>query len=695
MTFTLGLWFVVFTVVIVTRLVGPIERPQSQGPQNQGPQSQVDVPTLPNPFGSGQFANPAGATPRTSAVPRTLQNYTEVVFGTLTDSVPSVMSLTGDGSSTQPSTTGTSTSHFTNDLNSNNSNQRASAEPNNVPKTSKPVQVNIPETVLPIAPETLSSMLLDSSTHSPPSGQATQAPVTGPLELFPTTITSLDANELSLDTQLTNTPATSTNPPSNITNASTSRPNAARIDPVNTVTPEQLTLLDVDNIVTTNVDVGNAAITNVDRASTDVVDVDASNLATLDVELAATLSDRAFVPRNASEDNLVDSFVAASQINQAQNTTPPSAVTTRDGLSADQSSTRLSTVQTTVHTPDLDARSLEATTSTEDTFKTSVVSHGATLTTSHALKETTPVVPSAIEAAQTVQPSPVLAQPTSATVEPSVDSLADVEITDVETIAKTAARAPSSNTATNAPSAQDDTQLATPLPATLPNSTREVNATSFGTVRVSPPPLLPVDLLSPVPSASAPPASTPPASTPPAPTPPASTPSKTAATTTTETEQTPASSATVTITLASDPAGAEVITDAGVIGVTPLVLELPQGSELNYTLAVPETLFGSNFRRFSSVLQAREDSTISVWLDRISDPPRPVEGFGTTRFVGTPAASPEAVKELRETLESMLVRSQAEYQNALEEVQLGALEAEIDALENELARLDALSSEGH
>jgi hypothetical protein len=138
-----------------------------------------------------------------------------------------------------------------------------------------------------------------------------------------------------------------------------------------------------------------------------------------------------------------------------------------------------------------------------------------------------------------------------------------------------------------------------------------------------------------------------------------------------------------------------VITDAGVIGVTPLVLELPQGSELNYTLAVPETLFGSNFRRFSSVLQAREDSTISVWLDRISDPPRPVEGFGTTRFVGTPAASPEAVKELRETLESMLVRSQAEYQNALEEVQLGALEAEIDALENELARLDALSSEGH
>ncbi|MEM7738762.1 MAG: hypothetical protein AAF267_23590, partial [Deinococcota bacterium] len=78
MTFTLGLWFVVFTVVIVTRLVGPIELPQVS--------AEVEQPTVPNPFGGGQFASPtiADAMPFATLA---VQDYTQVVFGLPSDTV--------------------------------------------------------------------------------------------------------------------------------------------------------------------------------------------------------------------------------------------------------------------------------------------------------------------------------------------------------------------------------------------------------------------------------------------------------------------------------------------------------------------------------------------------------------------------------------------------------------------------------
>lgn len=631
MTFTLGLWFAVFTIVIVTRLVGPIELPQVR---------QATPSTTTSPFNSGQFASPASlqAQPRSVV---TLQDYTAVVFGLLppetgvaTPTNPSQQFDQNLAELATPSTQASETARpspeapasslelstrNSNTLETNASLSRTTTQ--DIPTTTAtPTALSIvPESIGVIAPDAVAMHAATTPTVSPPAT---------------TTSTARQQGDTSTDIELA----------------------------FNLTEPEQLSLVDIGPSVITSNPVSLINVT----------------------------------------DDLADNFVAASQVARASDTATP---------------------ETTPETG-LEALDLMITSSTERPAHSSdVIADGGTHVIGDAVGNAVgDVVVNAIGDAvgdavddvvsDAVEPTPnndVITQPTvprqledhataledspennstQAQMTPSISSseLAAPTIRPTETasVPVTQAATQPETPAITRPETTFDTTPETTLDTT-PETHAQATANSLSQsppdtpVRLSPPPLLPADLL---PNAAINPATS-------------TYPTSVAV----DAGPVPASRSsdpsTVTVTLQSDPSGAQVITEAGILGTTPLTLELTQGRALNYTLAIPETALRGNFRRFSSVLEATEDTTVSVWLDRIDAPPKPVTGFGTTRFVGTPAASPEAVEQLRETLQSMLARSRAEYQNALEEVQLGALEAEIDALENELARLDALAGEDH
>lgn len=155
------------------------------------------------------------------------------------------------------------------------------------------------------------------------------------------------------------------------------------------------------------------------------------------------------------------------------------------------------------------------------------------------------------------------------------------------------------------------------------------------------------------------------------------------------TKPSPAPPALITITFTSQPRGAEVILEDEVIGNTPLELRLPANQDIFYTLAMPSSSSGtSGFRRFSSVVRSPEDTTVAVQLEPISNvPAASIEGFGTISALRGDRANAQIV---RNTVAALLEQATAEYQATISDDRVARLKAEIDALEAELARLDAV-----
>lgn len=155
-----------------------------------------------------------------------------------------------------------------------------------------------------------------------------------------------------------------------------------------------------------------------------------------------------------------------------------------------------------------------------------------------------------------------------------------------------------------------------------------------------------------------------------------------------------ATTRTITVIFNSQPSGAEVIISERVLGITPLELILPASQDVFFTLAMPSSSSGtSGFRRFSSVLNSTEDTVIDVQLEPISPlpsaalPTAAIEGFGTTNALRDSPANAQAV---RDTVARLLEEARADYRAALSDRLVQRLQAEIDALEAELSRLDAL-----
>ena len=73
-------------------------------------------------------------------------------------------------------------------------------------------------------------------------------------------------------------------------------------------------------------------------------------------------------------------------------------------------------------------------------------------------------------------------------------------------------------------------------------------------------------------------------------------------------------SAIVTVSVTSDPSGVDVYMNGILKGQTPLDLKAPRGYEATYRLEPDEDLYKS----FSATLPTEEDSSVSVWLDRLS-----------------------------------------------------------------------------
>ena len=145
----------------------------------------------------------------------------------------------------------------------------------------------------------------------------------------------------------------------------------------------------------------------------------------------------------------------------------------------------------------------------------------------------------------------------------------------------------------------------------------------------------------------------------------------------------------ITVTFTSQPNGAEVILGEDVIGTTPLELRLPAAQDVFYTLTMPSSSSGtSGFRRYSSVINSTTDTTITVQLEPISSlPTADIEGFGTTNALRGNRANAQAV---RDTVAALLEQANTEYQAAISNRHVARLQAEIDALEAELTRLDVI-----
>ena len=238
-------------------------------------------------------------------------------------------------------------------------------------------------------------------------------------------------------------------------------------------------------------------------------------------------------------------------------------------------------------------------------------------------------------------------------------NLSATETPDNETLEDTAADTPTNETSGKAAGALTDTSTpatnepATNEPATNEPATNEsavddaitpASNTPFADVRLEPPPLL---------------------------------------------HPSPATADLITVTFSSQPSGAEVILEDEMIGNTPLELRLPANQDIFYTLAMPSSSSGtSGFRRFSSVVRSSEDTAVAVQLEPISNvPAASIEGFGTIRALRGNRANAQVV---RDTVAKLLEQATAEYQAAISDRRIARLQAEIDALEAELARLDAV-----
>ena len=229
---------------------------------------------------------------------------------------------------------------------------------------------------------------------------------------------------------------------------------------------------------------------------------------------------------------------------------------------------------------------------------------------------------------------------------PDNETPEDTADTPIDETSGTAAGAPT-NTSTLATNEPATNEPATNEPAINDTMTPASNS-PFADVRLEPPPLLPAEDAAPV-----------------------------------------ATPNLITVTFTSQPSGAEVLFAEEVLGRTPLELRLPAEQDIFYTLAMPSSSSGSSgFRRFSSVVRSSEDTTVAVQLEPISNTPATtIEGFGTTSALRGDRANARVV---RDTVAELLEQATAEYQAAISDRRIARLQAEIDALEAELARLDAV-----
>ena len=71
----------------------------------------------------------------------------------------------------------------------------------------------------------------------------------------------------------------------------------------------------------------------------------------------------------------------------------------------------------------------------------------------------------------------------------------------------------------------------------------------------------------------------------------------------------------VDITITSDPIGADIYVASTWHGLTPLVEQVPQGSQRDYAVVSNPLLYHG----FAGVLQPAQDTNVAVWLERLSD----------------------------------------------------------------------------